>query len=467
VEDSRATGVFNRDFFGGDLQGVTEKLDYLKSLGVDAIWLTPIFKARSNHRYDTDDYMQVDPALGGDAAFAALSAAAKARGMRLILDGVFNHTSSDSRYFDRYHRYPDVVGACESRTSPFRTWYEITGSDEPCTNYAAFANLDSLPKLNHEDAAVRDFIYAGADSVVRHWSSRGADGWRLDAVQEVPAKWWRDFRTTVKSYAPDAPLIAEDTAGPVDASPHLVGTEFDGVMNYRFLQAAIGFARTKLFTESSGNIRPLSPPQLAHSLQAILADYPRAASAVSFNLVDSHDTNRVCFTLHEGGDDFEVAGARQQLLALLQFTSFGAPMVYYGDETGFYVEGKNGFDDPYNRATFPWDDATFDLHTRHIADPRMGDYYARLGAIRHALPALRTGSLTPLFTNATVFGFARVAPPEKPVIVALNKGSQPTAVDIPVRRLYPNGTTLRDQKARFKPLSAAGEPMSTCSPATG
>jgi glycosidase len=446
VEDSRATGVFNRDFFGGDLQGVAEKLDYLKSLGVDAIWLTPIFKARSNHRYDTDDYLQVDPALGGDAAFAALSAAAKARGIRLILDGVFNHTSSDSRYFDRYHRYPDVVGACESASSPYRDWYSIMGD---CADYAKFGGLDSLPQLNHSNNAVLDFLVG----VVRRW---GPDGWRLDAAQEIDHRWWRSFRSAVKGFAPDAPLIGEVTAGPADASPYLTGTELDGVMNYRFRQAAIGFARTKLFTDSSGNIRPLSPAQLAHSLQAILADYPRAASAVSFNLVDSHDTNRVRFVLHEGGDDFEVAGARQQLLALLQFTSFGAPMVYYGDETGFYVEGKNGFGDPYNRATFPWDDATFDVRTRHIADPRMGDYYARLAAIRHALPALRTGSLTTLFTNATVYGFARVAAPNKPVIVVLNKGSQPTAVDIPVRGLYPNGTTLRDQKSTFQTTVSGG-----------
>jgi cyclomaltodextrinase len=143
---------------------------------------------------------------------------------------------------------------------------------------------------------------------VRHWTSRGADGWRLDAVQEVPTKWWRDFRTTVKSYAPDAPLIAEDTAGPVDASPHLVGTEFDGVMNYRFRQAALGFARSTAFTDSSGTIRPLTGTQLDHSVKAILADYPRAASAVSFNLVDSHDTNRVRFVLNEDAD-FEISRA--------------------------------------------------------------------------------------------------------------------------------------------------------------
>jgi glycosidase len=440
VEDSRATGVFNRDFFGGDLQGVTEKLDYLKSLGIDAIWLTPIFQARSNHRYDTDDYMQVDPFLGGDAAYAALKSAAAAKGIRLILDGVFNHTSSDSRYFDKYHRYPDVLGACESASSPFRDWYSITGD---CSDYAKFAGLDTLPQLNQANAAVRQFEY----SVAQHWSP---DGWRLDAAQEISHRWWAEFRKAVPG-----PLIGEVTGGPVDASPYLLGTEFDGVMNYRFRQAALGFARTTAFTDSSGTIRPLTGPQLAHVLQAILADYPRAASAVSFNLVDSHDTNRVRFVLNEDAD-FEISRARQQLAALLQFTSFGAPMIYYGDETGFYVPGKSGFGDPYNRATFPWDDATFDPLTRHIADPRMGDYYARLGAVRHALPALRSGSLVTLFANPNVYGFARVAVPNKPVMVVVNKGAQPATVDVPVRGLYPNGARLSDQKSSFQTMVSGG-----------
>jgi glycosidase len=432
VEDSRATGVFNRDFFGGDLEGVTDKLDYLKSLGVDAIWLTPIFAARSNHRYDTDDYMHIDPALG-DPAFPQLINAAHARGLRVILDGVFNHTSSDSMYFDRYHRYPDIVGACESPSSPYRDWYEITGSDVPCRTYSGFAGLDSLPTLNEASAAVRDFIYGDrAGSVVGLWTGRGADGWRLDAAQELSRGWWTDFRRTVKAYAPEAALIGEDTAGPVDASPYLVGTELDGVMNYRFRQAALGFARTTPFTDSSGTIPPLTPAQLDHSLKAILADYPRAAAAVSFNLVDSHDTNRVRFALD---DD---AGL-QQLVALLQFTSVGAPMVYYGDETGFYVPGKNGFGDPYNRAPYPWADQG------GSPDAQMIEYYSRLASIRHSLPALRSGSLVTLSTTANVYAFARVAAPDKPVIVILNKGAQ-TDVDIPVRGLYPNGTRLVDQR---------------------
>jgi glycosidase len=439
VEDARATGFFNRDFFGGDLQGITEKLDYLKALGVDAIWLTPIFKARSNHRYDTDDYLEVDPALGGDAAYAALKAAASAKGIRLILDGVFNHTSSDSRYFDKYHRYPDVVGACESANSPFRGWYTITGD---CSDYAKFAGLDTLPQLNQSTQAVREFEYG----VTKHWAP---DGWRLDAAQEIAHRWWAEFRKNVSG-----PLIGEITAGPADASPYLLGNELDGVMNYRFRQAALGFARTSMFTDQSGNIPALSAAQFDHSLKAILADYPRQASAVSFNLVDSHDTNRVRFVLNEG--DFESSRARQQLAALIQFTAFGAPMVYYGDETGFYVPGKNGFGDPYNRATFPWPDESRDVHTATLFDPRMGDYYAQLASIRRALPALRTGSLTTLFTNPTVYGFARVAPPNQPVVVVLNKGGQPAEVDIPLRGLYPNGAVLRDQRSSFQTTVTGG-----------
>ncbi len=215
--------MFNRDFFGGDLQGVAQKLDYLKGLGVDAIWLTPIFKARSNHRYDTDDYLQVDPALGGDGGVRRAHGAARARGIHLILDGVFNHTSSDSLYFDRYHRY-STVGACESSTSQYRSWYQINGNDVPCASYSAFAGLDSLPKLNHANAAVRDFVYRGPDSVSGTGRHGAPTGWRLDAAQDVPMSWWRDFRSTVKTYAPEAPLIAEDTASPVDASPYSSAT---------------------------------------------------------------------------------------------------------------------------------------------------------------------------------------------------------------------------------------------------
>jgi glycosidase len=297
------------------------------------------------------------------------------------------------------------VGACESASSPYRDWYSITGD---CASYATFAGLDSLPKLNHANAGVRDFI----DSVVRHWSP---DGWRLDAAQEVPHSFWTAFRSFVKGYAPDTPLIAEDTAGPVDASPYLTGTEFDGVMNYRFRQAALGFALTSAFTDSSGTIPPLNAAQLGHSLQAILADYPGAASAVSFNLVDSHDTNRLSFVVGDG----------QRVVALLQYTAVGAPMVYYGDEAGIVAPGKNGFGDPYNRAPYPWADEG------GSPDQAMLELYAKLGAIRHSLRPLRTGSLVTLSAKGSVYAFERIAPPDKPVVVVLNKGASPATVNVP------------------------------------
>jgi glycosidase len=466
LEDSRATGVFNRDFFGGDLQGVNEKLDYLKALGVDAIWLTPIFKARSNHRYDTDDYLQVDPALGGDGAFESLSTAAKVRGIRLILDGVFNHASSDSRYFDKYHRYPEV-GACESPSSPYRSWFEITGNDVPCTQYSGFANLDTLPTFNDANPGVRDFVFRGSDSVVRHWLSRGADGWRLDVAQELSHDWWRDFRTTVKGYAPDAPLIGEITAGPVDASEYLFGNELDGVMNYRFRQIANGFARITNWSDSSGTIPALRGTQAAHALEAILEDYPKQAAAVSFNLVDSHDTNRALFVLTEPGDNYQVATERQQLAALLQFTAFGAPMIYYGDEAGIDAPGRSGFGDPYNRAPYPWTDASGNVDTYGPPADYMLSWYTRLGALRHSLPALRSGSFTTLFANNNVFAFARIAVPNRPVIVALNKGAQAAEVAIPLRVLYPNGTELEDALGGVRVTTANGRVSVSVPPRSG
>lgn len=448
VEDARATGVFNRDFFGGDLEGVTDKLDYLKSLGVDAIWLTPIFKARSNHRYDTDDYHEIDPGLGGDPAFALLANAARARGMRLILDGVFNHTSSDSRYFDRYSRYPDVEGACESPSSPFRPWYEITGTGTiPCGSYSGFAGLDSLPTLNDANASVRAFVYQGLSSVVGHWTSRGADGWRLDVAHELSHPWWRDFRKSVKGYAPDAPLIGEVTAGPVDATEYLLGDELDGVMNYRFRHIANGFVRQTTWTDSSGTLRALSPRQAAHALTAILEDYPRQAAAVSFNLIDSHDTNRALHVLTEPGDSLAVAKERQRLAALVQFTSFGAPMIYYGDEAGINAPGRSGFGDPYNRAPYPWTDESGDVNTYGSPDAEMTGFYTRLTSLRRSLPALKTGTLTTLFTNNSLYAFARVAAPSKPVIVVLNKSGQEASATIPLRGLYPNGSLLVDELA--------------------
>ncbi|MDX6409580.1 MAG: hypothetical protein QOE13_2651 [Gaiellaceae bacterium] len=467
IEDPQRTGVFNRDFFGGDLEGIQQKLGYLKSLGVDAIWTTPIFKARSNHRYDTDDYNHIDPALGGDAAFAALSAAAKAEGIRLILDGVFNHASSDSLYFDRFHRYPSL-GACESQASPWRSWFRFATGNTPCggNDYVGWFSIDTLPVFEHSSVAVRDFFYRAPDSVVRHWGDRGADGWRLDAADQLDHGWWRDFRATVKSYAPDAAIVGEVWP---DASEYLLGNEFDSVMNYRFRRAVDGFVRTTDWSDSTGKIPVRTPSQLDRALHAVREDYPPQASATAFNLLDSHDTNRALFTFTEPGDaGLTQARERLQLAALLQFTYIGAPMVYYGDEAAINAPGIGGAD-PFNRAPYPWSDASGDAATYGPADTSMIAYYTKLGRIRHELPALRTGSFEKLLTTdaSGIYAFARAGGGAKPVVVALNKSGSAREVALRIGRFYPDGTSLDDRIGGATTTVGGGTVRLTLAPRSG
>jgi glycosidase len=441
---------FNRDFFGGDLKGIQDKLPYLQSLGVNAIWLNPIFKARSNHRYDTDDYMHIDPALGSDAQFESLVSAARDHGIRLILDGVFNHASSDSLYFDRYHRYP-TDGACESESSPYRSWFQIRGGT-PCTSsdYTGWAGLDSLPVFQHDNAAVKDFLFGGTDAVAKHWLGIGAFGWRLDAAQEIDHSWWREFRNALKPEFADAPLIGEVTAGPADATQYLLGTELDGVMNYRFRAAALEFAASTTLSDSNGaGGAPLAPSKLAHALTALWEDYPKDASRASFDLIDSHDTVRALSTLTAPGDGLTEPRQRLKLAALLQYTWVGAPMVFYGDEVAINAPGT----DPQNRAPYPWSDQSGDLSLYGPPDLGVFDFYMRLGRVRGELPALRQGDFVSLLTGDTskaagdndVYAFLRAGGAAKPVIVVLNKGSAPEDAVIPVRGAYANGTALQDR----------------------
>ena len=192
--------------------------------------MNPIFKARSNHRYDTDNYLEVDPALGGDAALASLVAETKQRGMKLIFDGVFNHSSSDSLYFDRYHRYGPPDGGCESAASPYRSWYNFFGSG-PCdgANYESWFGFDSLPVYQDGNADVRFFFYRDTnDSVTKHWFDRGASGWRFDVATDISHNWWHDYRPFAKSYQSDGALIGENFP---DASQYLAGDQLDSVMN--------------------------------------------------------------------------------------------------------------------------------------------------------------------------------------------------------------------------------------------
>jgi glycosidase len=465
IGDPRQPGPFFQEFgtqfYGGDLKGIELKLDYLQSLGFDTIYLNPVFKARSNHRYDTDDYFEVDPALGGNAALEQLVKEADRRGIRLVFDAVFNHASSDSLYFDRYHRYASD-GACESLLSANRAWFNFFNNNTPCTtgDYEGWFGFDSLAVFTDGNAQVRDFFYrAPATNVTEHWYGRGVSGWRFDVAPDISHDWWHDYRPFAKSYKPDGPLIGENFP---DASTFLAGDQLDSVMNYRFRKNVIGFARGSASwsdndNNGTNNIPGLAPSQFDHALKAVLEDYPPQATAAMLNLLDSHDTNRALYVLTELGDaGLTEAKERLRLAALFQFTFIGAPMVYYGDEAGInapsLANGPNGpEDDPYNRAPYPWADEGGDQNVYGPADAALISYYTTLAHLRKQHAALRTGSFETVLAGDTTasgadnntYAYARVAGGSK-AVVALNNGAAANTATVPVGSYFADGTQLQD-----------------------
>ncbi|MET0754141.1 MAG: alpha-amylase family glycosyl hydrolase, partial [Pyrinomonadaceae bacterium] len=463
--DPRATGnnnAWGSQFYGGDLKGVEDKLDYIKNLGFNTIYFTPIFSGRSNHGYDTDNYLEIAPQLGGDAAFTSLVNAANARGMKIIADGVFNHVSQDSLYMDYYHRYPSD-GGCESFSSTYRSWFtwNASATTVPCdyTHYNGWFGFGGLPELT-EINEVKDFIYRNpTDNVTKHWLDRGVSGWRFDVADSISHEWWTEYRGYAKSYNSNAPLIGEVW---YDASQYLTGDQLDGVMNYRFRRNVLGFARAADWedNDNSGNnkIIGLAPSQFNRAMMSIREDYPLPAQQSMLNLLDSHDTNRALYTLAVSGDSgLTEAKERLKLAALFQFTYIGAPMVYYGDEAGINSpslgNGGSGLpeDDPYNRAPYPWADEAGNQNAYGPVDTNVHGFYVALGLLRRNHPALRTGTFETLLmgditasaTDNNTFAFARVLGSEK-IIVVMNNGATANTAQIPVGAYFANGTVLTD-----------------------
>ncbi len=461
---------FSEDFYGGDLHGIIEKLDDLESLGVTALYLNPIFLSPSNHRYDTTDFTQIDPRLGDGLLLTRLITEAARRGMAVILDGVFNHTSSDSIYFDKYSRY-ETVGAYEATTSTYYTWYTFNNWPD---DYVSWWGYDTLPKLRSDDAGVRAYFWGdGVTSIGGRWVLSGTRGWRLDVGGDVdggawldPANdYWEGFRQTVKAANAEAVIFGEEWG---DARSWLLGGEWDSVMNYRFRSALLSFLRDRTYWDndnndasSGGTLHPITVSAFDRWLRQIQEDYPPPAWYAMVNLVDSHDTNRVRFVLskwQKGYDDTDPAAydpatdlspeetdARQKLLALLQFTLPGVPMVYYGDEVGVDAPGAwhNGKweDDPYNRVPFPWDD------TPGYYQARSGirAHYARLAHLRRDHPALRRGSFDTLLTDDSraLYAYGRKAGGDR-VVVAVNRDTVPHTVTLDVADYLTAGLVVRD-----------------------
>jgi len=478
-------GAFSNQFFGGDLLGIQNQLDYLQSLGVDTIYMNPIFQARSNHRYDTDNYLHVDPALGGDAAYTALQAEMNRRGMQVILDGVFNHASSDGLYFDRYHRY-QTDGACESLSSIWRSWFHFYTNNVPCTSsdYPGWFGFDSLPIFDHNNPAVRDFFYRGSGNVTQYWYNQGAGGWRFDVADDgnFPHDWWHEYRTFAKNYKSNGPLIGEIWP---NASQWLAGDQMDSVMNYRFRKNVTGFVRNVDWSDNNNNgvnnIPGLTPSQFDHALRAVRDDYPAQATAAMLNLLDSHDTNRALYVMTETGDTgLAQAKQRLQLAALFQFTYLGAPMVYYGDEVAInapslFNSGNGPVGDPYNRAPYPWTDQAGDPTIYGPPDTSVLAVYKKLAHIRKLYPVLRQGAFVTLLTGDTqqqntapnTYAFARTMQGQSPVVVALNNGSVANAASIPMTGIYPDGTLLSDILHSITYTVSSGAVQVTLPPRSG
>ena len=461
------TGIeqpMGRDYAGGDLKGVDQQLDYLKALGVTTVYFNPIFDAGSNHAYDTQDYTKVDPYFGTQKDWQSLVKHATDRGMRIVLDGVFNHLSSDSPFFDRYHHYP-TDGACESATSPFRTWFSfhdvtpgtgtcVAGDGTPnAATYDGWFGFDSIPVIDKSasNTAVWDYFLTGSDAIATRWLTAGAAGWRMDVSGDAsfPSGYWETFREVVKSTRPDALTISETWQKDSTLLRMLRGDRLDTTMNYRLRDAVIGFLASGSFDSKgfadSGRI--IAPSELLARLSSIREDYPDAAYYSLMNLLDSHDTERLLWTLTPGADNatdrelnaanLAAGKARVRLATLIQFTVPGAPTVYYGDEVGM-----TGDDDPDDRRTYPWADKGGSPDTSMLA------HYTALTQLRRSLPVLRDGDFRALLADddAGVAGYGRVTTSQAAVIV-VNRDTAAHAVSIPVAGYLRDGLAFTTRLA--------------------
>ncbi len=389
--------VRNRDFFGGSLQGILSKLDDLAAFGVTTLYLNPIFESASNHRYNTADYLAIDPMLGTEADFHQLCREAKSRGIRVILDGVFNHTGSQSRYFNADGFYP-TPGAAQSQDSPYFSWFSFHPWP---TDYDAWWGIKTLPAVQENDSGYRDFIIRNRDSVVRHWLRAGASGWRLDVADELPDDFIADIRTAMDETAPDSFLLGEvweDATTKVAYSQrrrYLLGRELHGVMNYPFRNALIAYllgGDADDFREALETIRENYPPNAFSSLMNFLSthDTPRILTVLGASHVPDSKEERAVYRLSP--EERQLGLARLRLAALVLFTFPGSPTVYYGDEAGM-----EGWEDPFNRAGYPWGQE----------DTELKSWFARLAHLRQERPALQSGQLHWRWTSGPILAFAR------------------------------------------------------------
>lgn len=434
--------VLNNDFFGGNFRGIAEKMEYIASLGVTILYLNPISKSFSSHRYDTGDYKTPDPMLGTEEDFQAMCDAAHRYGIKVILDGVYSHTGSDSLYFNKKGSFGEG-GAYNTQNSPYYSWYQFQQYPD---KYVSWWDFDTLPTVNKMDPAFVEYVITGRDSVIAHWLNLGADGFRLDVVDELPNEFVDIMKKHLRKLRPDALLMGEVWE---DASNKLaygvrrryfVDGTLDSVMNYPYQKAIIAFLRGY---DDGRNFR--------NTVLSVLENYPRQVVDCNMNMLGTHDTARILTKLVEDPSDdratqakrslspeqLRLAKERLRLATVLQFALPGCPSIYYGDEAG--MEGGK---DPFNRRTYPWGKE----------DKALLAHFRALGGLRKESDVLRRGDLEFISAGDGHLGLKRTWE-GKTVRVYVNQNAQPW--EVPGGRLL-LGHNLRNVAPEWVSLSHMG-----------
>lgn len=414
--------ITNTDFFEGDLKGITQKLDYLADLGVTCIYLNPIFEAYSNHRYDTGDYSNVDPLLGTQEDFEELCTKAKEKGIRVINDGVFSHTGSDSIYFNRQGRYK-TLGAFNSKESPYYSWYDFNNWPY---GYNSWWGFDTLPNTKEEDPGFNEYIN-GENGIIRKWIKAGNSGWRLDVADELPDVFIENLRKAVKAEGDDNIVIGEVWEDASNKESYglrrrfLLGEQLDTVMNYPFRGAILEY------------LKGIDAYHIMEGILCILENYPRPVIKNLMNFVTTHDTERAItllageplngrdryfqFTTKMSPEQREFGLRLMKLAAGLMYTLPGFPSVYYGDEAG--VEG---YKDPFNRATYPWG----------REDKSLIEWHKSLGSFRKSNSCFNDGEFMDTFNKDSIMSFVRYNN-ENAVLCIFNSACNECAAPVPVQ----------------------------------
>lgn len=417
--DSRGK-ILNNDYFGGDLKGIEQKLPYLKQLGITCIYLTPIFEAHENHRYNTADYEKIDPMLGTEGDFIDLCNNAREMGIDIILDGVFSHTGADSRYFNKNGRYGENVGAYKNPNSEFFNWYSFVNYPD---EYESWWGISTLPNVNENHPDYTNYI-CGENGIIQKWIDKGARGWRLDVADELPDEFIDNIHNAVKRCGEDKMLygeVWEDASNKESYGVrrrYLVGGQLDSVMNYPFKEAVLNY--------TAGG----SPTDFINSVMTILEHYPKPTIDVLMNFLSTHDTERAITRLAGepvGWNDREWQAVRSltplqysygvnllRVAMALQFFLPGVPCIYYGDEAGL-----EGYKDPFNRKCYPWGSENLELI----------EYVKTLSQIRKNGSMFAKGGMKFIKVNENLCVFARFEESQNIAsIIAVNKGTKGEAL---------------------------------------